>query len=592
MKIEIKDIIYINKRSNWLMLLTLFFVLFSSCNNDNVPRGGSESDKTATVRLTFTALSQQTTRALSSNESTVNDITVLIFNSNGDVIGSNYQTFTTSPYSMTVTTRFANNCTIYAIANTGSSSYFSGVSTLTAFKAKYTTLTTAANLGAGSSVIMFGKSTGTVNITTAIQNIGSIPLTRLCTKLNFTITPASGITITGYRLYNVPISSYISDDNLTDANDSIHYNPKGTYLNFDSVATGAGAGIAISNTYYMYENRVGRKNTISATARNSANAPKYATYLQVYAKTSVWHSVYRIYLGGLNGFNYANYTIPRNYNYTYNITINWMGQLDVRVTSTVDVAPQIGGYYYSDGTWGTSANPTGASVIGIIFSTTTSTADQAKGWTHGYAMAVTNAQSAGNVTWSTNSTTEFGSQISTIALMESDLDGYSHCQTIKNKAGSSLSTNYPAFYYGLNYGTSSIGGTTYAAPSSSSGWYLPSEGQWYLVLKNLGGITWAIENITTTSDGGNSGTWNNQVNSTYPSVIASENINNYLNKVTGSDKVICTLGVVDSWFWSSSESTSARACDVSFDLKGILYLDNPSKSILDTRCKIRSAIAF
>ena len=52
----------------------------------------------------------------------------------------------------------------------------------------------------------------------------------------------------------------------------------------------------------------------------------------------------------------------------------------------------VGDYYYSDGTWGSyDANKT---VIGIIFSNTTSSADKSHGWTHGYAMALQNAGSA------------------------------------------------------------------------------------------------------------------------------------------------------------------------------------------------------
>jgi hypothetical protein len=555
------------------MLLTLFFVLFSSCNNDNVPSGGSDSDKTTTVRLTFTASSQQTTRALSSNESTVNDITVLIFNSNGDVIGSNYQTFTTSPYSMTVTTRFANNCTIYAIANTGSSSYFSGVSTLTAFKAKYTTLATAADLGAGNSVIMFGKSTGTVNITTAIQSIGSIPLTRLCTKLNFTITPASGITITGYQLCHVPMNSYISDVN------SPSYNPGGgNWGNFTAITGLTAASTTVNVSYYMYENLVGTKvGATSLATRISSNAPTDATYLLVYAKTSGWSSVYRIYLGGTGSTDYTNYSIPRNYNYSYTININGSGWTDTRVTYTTN-APADAVYYYSDGTWG-SYNPT-KTAIGVVFSTTTGSTDQAKGWTHGYAMALTNATSG--IAWASStyqSTQDFTTEINTVALEESDMDGYSHCQTIKSKSVYSQTT-YPPFYYALNYGTASIGGTKYAAPSSTSGWYLPSEGQWYTIIKKLGGIARAVDVNNTTW-----GYWNNNAAFTVATAI-----NTYLSPVDG-ETIACNSSI-GQWFWSSSEGSASNACGMGFGSDGILDLGYNPKSNTSDITRVRAVFAF
>jgi len=581
MKIEIKDIIYINTGSSWLVLLTLFFVLFSSCNNDNVPRGGSDSDKTATVRLTFTASSQQTTRALSSNESTVNDITVLIFNSNGDVIGSNYQTFTTSPYSMTVTTRFANNCTIYAIANTGSSSYFSGVSTLTAFKAKYTTLTTASDLGAGSSVIMFGKSTGTVNITTAIQSIGSIPLTRLCTRLDFTIAPASGITITGYQLCHVPMNSYISDVN------SQSYNPGGgNWGNFTAITGLTAASTTVNVSYYMYENLVGTKvGATSLATRISSNAPTDATYLLVYAKTSGWSSVYCIYLGGTGSTDYTNYSIPRNYNYSYTININGSGWTDTRVTYTTN-APADAVYYYSDGTWG-SYNPT-KTAIGVVFSTTTSSTDQAKGWTHGYVMALTNAQSTGGITWAPSayqSTSEFGASnyVNTVALEESDMDGYSHCQTIKSKAGSSLSSSYYSpFYYALNYGTASVGGTQYAAPSGTSGWYLPSIGQWYTIMKKLGGVTTAVDNNDPAR-----GYWTATGNASFTAAAA---INTYLNPVNGG--IIDCSSSAQRWFWTSSEFMASAACAAFFNTGGELGMDGTGKASTDATNRVRAVLAF
>jgi hypothetical protein len=271
---------------------------------------------------------------------------------------------------------------------------------------------------------------------------------------------------------------------------------------------------------------------------------------------------------------------------------SWTG-----VTYTNSFTPKkayIGNYYYNDGSWGSVVAPTdGRTTIGIVFSTTTSTTDKAKGWTHGYAMAVTNAQNTGGVMWSPNNVTELGGSFTnTVALMTTNLDGYTESQTIKTKAGSNpnLLTNYPAFYYALNYGTSGIGGTSYAAPigTNNSGWYLPSIGQWYLIVKNLGGIT------TAPTDGGIYGYWTNP-----SSFNAASAINVFLNNVTSSNQIDCVSST--RVFWCSSEWSSSHACSLNFygndaaDMIGNLLLDYDSskgKQENGSGTRVRSVIAF
>jgi hypothetical protein len=233
-----------------------------------------------------------------------------------------------------------------------------------------------------------------------------------------------------------------------------------------------------------------------------------------------------------------------------------------------------GNYYYNDGSWGTSATPTdGRTAIGVVFSNQTSTADKAYGWTHGYAMALANAASA--VAWSTNtSTQEFTTEINTVVLMESDMDGYSHTQTIKNKSGYS-STTYPPFYYALNYQS------TVAAPTgtNNSGWYLPSIGQWYTIIKNLGGITRAVDVNNTTW-----GYWSSV------SITAATAINAYLS-AAGGETIDCNSST-NRWFWSSSEWSASIACNMYFASVGDLRLRYANKSFTDTDLRVRAVLAF
>jgi hypothetical protein len=219
-----------------------------------------------------------------------------------------------------------------------------------------------------------------------------------------------------------------------------------------------------------------------------------------------------------------------------------------------------------------------------VFSNAISATDSVKGWTHGYAMALTNAQNTGSVLWSTNTTTEFGGIFTnTMALMEINMDGYTESQTIKTKAGSNLQSTYPAFYYALNYGIASIGGTKYAAPSGTSGWYLPSIGQWYLIVKNLGGMTVAP------TDASGFGYWSNPAAFNAATAINT----NYLSKVTSADLIDVTSSSPNyRYFWCSSEWSSSVACNIHFDGNGILYLGYINKTGTSSDYRVRSVIAL
>ncbi len=491
-------------------IMVLFTLLLMSCDADSIKLNTSG---TVTLHVSFSAKDGKTTRALGSdNEDKVNDITVLVFNSSGEMIGSGYKTFSGSTYMMDITTHMDNGCTVYAIANTHSSIYFNGINTIDELNAMNVTQTSAASLGANSSdAIMLGKQTG-VNITTSGNNLKQIAMAHLCSKLNFTIVPASGITITGYQLCSVPLGSYV-----TDSHSAVTTSPGG-YGNFDQVTLNSSTTIA-SSTYYVYENLTGsNESSTTEASRTSANAPSNATYMLVYAKGATWHATYYIYLGeatSSGATDFTNYNIYRNRNYSYTINIYGMGQSDSRVSWF----PEIGEYYYSDGTFGTSASPSGKTVIGVIFSNSTSTTDKSHGWTHGYAMAVKDAMKA--VVWGPNDVDTplpNGSGLS-------DMDGYTNTQIIKNNYAISTS-NYPAFYYALNYGVT--------APNNSSGWYLPSCGQWYQFAIALGGRS------------SSQTTWTGQA------IATANSINNYLNNISGSEPFYYDTSA-NYWFWSSTE---------------------------------------
>jgi hypothetical protein len=253
-----------------------------------------------------------------------------------------------------------------------------------------------------------------------------------------------------------------------------------------------------------------------------------------------------------------------------------------------------GNFYYNDGSWGTNANPTGRTVIGVVFSNQTSTADKAHGWTHGYAMALKNAAAySSGVTWSTSppSTSEF-SDYSDWASMVADKDGYTKTNTIKTKYSSTLSSNYPAFYYALGYGTSQIPSTTtYAAPAGSvtSGWYLPSIGQWYDICVNLGGMVTAP---STTGTG--YGQWyNGSSGSAGYAYKCAAAINAYLSILSSNGYSVDLFSTIISGnteiYWSSSEYTNSNAYYGVFRSNGGMGLGSDFKTYT---YGVRPVVAF
>lgn len=135
-----------------------------------------------------------------------------------------------------------------------------------------------------------------------------------------------------------------------------------------------------------------------------------------------------------------------------------------------DFIPQVGDYYYADGTWSpTYTSGTSPACIGIVFKLGAGTGDNASKYgnklpdgIHGYVVALKDANEGEKLAWSTEKT------ITGVSTSQTNFDGYSNTQIIKNISG--YETKYPAF-------KSCINNNGTVAPSSSSGWYMPSLAQ-------------------------------------------------------------------------------------------------------------------
>ena len=531
------------------------------------------------VKLSFCISDGNQTRAITSiNENNVSDITVLVFDNTNSLIGSTYaSSVAAGTVDFPVTARSATGCTIYAIANTGSSSYFAGVNTIDKLNTMYTTIASADALESSGSTansngaLMIGKAPA--NITAGGVNKFSITLYHQCGKFSFTIKPASGVTITGYQLCNVPLSSYITDSHVPASASTVAGPPVGpsSYGNFTAVS-GLSQTTDLSKTYYVYENLCGsNSNATTEVLRNSSNVPvsasASASYLLVNAKSSSWTSTYKIYLGGVTNVatpatDLTNFNVYRNLNYQCNITLGASGgNGDARVTYTATIvsgrsnmymgdAP-IGNYLYSDGTNGTTFKS--GQTVGIIYSSELTQAQYNAGCRHGRVLALKDAYSS-TCQWSTSYTSPYPDQVA-----------HPYCQKF-NTCFQDVSSGYDASssaYAGLTtnpawkYCTTYSDGTTHSGSLVGKNWYLPSVGDWWDIMENL--CTWtAAEKTTITS----MRTSPNGIGTYLISGLSSSYYSTFDTKLSAGGAGSPLIHT--NYFWSASEYNGSLAVIVIF----------------------------
>jgi uncharacterized protein (TIGR02145 family) len=288
-------------------------------------------------------------------------------------------------------------------------------------------------------------------------------------------------------------------------------------------------------------------------------------------------------------FTNATITLTYNTRTAYTKTISGTWSAGNSYTYNLSKPVNIGDYYYSDGTWGTIVehNNSTAAPIGVIFCNSTSNIDKGHNWTHGYAMALQNAGSAtATYQWYTSdSGNPTGTYITGADNIMSDKDGYTH-------SGYLQALGYAAGIAAKVYTAKDKSGKTIAAPSNTSGWYLPSIGQWYDICGSLGGMVAASSKVYTSSDryyvrwysgDTNVDTYN------YSSSCAS-NLNVYLNILKDKGYNLDPFSNNDEYFWSSSEYNDSLPLAVYFRSYGNIALgtDNDKMCL----CRVRPVIAF
>ncbi len=446
--------------SIWLALcriIPLFLVaanLLVSCTN-NESTTELFGDKDAVIRFQITADIPKDATTRSVDEDQINDLHVLVYNSDGELTGKSYATFSGTTYAISVLARSGTGCKIYAIANTASSTLFDGAvaGSETKLKAMITNLATWSTLNNTSGMVylpMSGSTTADIAAgSTSLQ--GGITVKRLAAKvtLNVGIVAGSGVSISGYRIYGVPARSYyvahpLSTEDQTIDSQSIRAEDaslpanSGDWINSGFVSLSNVT--SFSTSFYMYENRAGVNTQITAQNQKvNSNVPDSAAYVMIYGKATGYRSLsWRIYLGANNT---SNFNIKRNNQYTCTITLK-PNDSDTRITYKKSGTVWAGSNIYWDGTK-------------LTFDTETSYANNTKqgvsfrwGSLVGVSLSstyVTYTPTYNSTTPSNSSWTQGSTSYSSITHFTDNLANGSQTNIFLNDAAQNTDANYTAY---------------------------------------------------------------------------------------------------------------------------------------------------
>lgn len=322
-------------------------------------------------------------------------------------------------------------------------------------------------------------------------------------------------------------------------------------------------------TFYTMPNKAGRDNTDAAEYANRTRLVIKGTYSENAGQAAAQShtAYYAINLGTT-----TDHSVEANYHYIVTAVIKGDGATTVdgaipdieNLTTTVSVADwtdkytnvtinnsgynygsgirydgiTVGSIIYADGHWSPTYTDECAEAYGdpiaIVFSTTTSSTDQAAGWVNGYAMSLknldcytynggTDAIHPANLkkNWCAPAyvnTQVTSSLVTSLANLKADMDGLTHCKDVVNYCETN-SANIADFY--AVDAAMNVMKQQQMAPSVSSGWYLPSIGQIYTWLRSFDGSRYTgSENWTASTN-----QWSIQ---NYASLTANE-LNTYMS---------------------------------------------------------------
>lgn len=310
-------------------LLLLVLLLLSACSPST--QEGGDGMVNLTVKAE-TSSSNEASATLPDKEKNIYDLTVYIFNDQGNTIGYASKTFSNGvASSVTVPTRQASGCTLVTIANAikqnGGTSPFVGVSTLADLRKQCHTFSGVSDIMNEDCLLMMGQKT---NVTTSTAK-SSISLQRLASRLDFTITVKADITgfpivVDSYQLCHAPRSAFYAPADMS----AITLPQGAAYVDYTPQNT-----IANPYTAYVYA--------------NPATTAQDATYLLIKAHSQasntdtrkIWQSEFKVYLNGITG--QADYKLLPNYHYSVNITVTGSSQAHHGMIASYKAYPYMAG---------------------------------------------------------------------------------------------------------------------------------------------------------------------------------------------------------------------------------------------------------
>ena len=288
------------------------------------------------------------------------------------------------------------------------------------------------------------------------------------------------------------------------------------------------------------------------------------------------------------------------------------------LANAISGTPAVGSYLYADGFCSATASSAlrtshGGRIVGVIFSLTTSNADQALGYTHGYAVALQDASTG--ATWSSQTSLEDPNVVdlsfpyqNTMAQAELIIRGDLNGRMNTANATYVGSANTEAFYAAKNYSVDVSG-------FANSGWFLPSIGQLWSMCDELGLMDESLIGNSTYSNWGSEnrtyGVWygsytadkvRTKLNSyltaagnageTYSYFSGGANYGSTNTAGSGTD-ITGNTGFASAqsvYYWSSSEWSASYAFGLSFGSGGGLHFERGNAK--SNSFRVRPVLAF
>lgn len=467
--------------------------------------------------------------------------------------------------------------------------------TLGTFESELVTGSTSGNLSATNGLIMV-SSKESIEIKESNGAAKEIKMTRLAARFDFINTQPDFVTITNVKFVNEPVQSVLIPQE-TETSD--------TYLSSNESAKNWTETVEESNTMtvYTYENlnsntgenmnytAIDIAYSIDLDGKGDQNEAVNKT-LRIDLKEQnvplavLRNHLYRIYLNCVTGIyavsvedwtNSTTVTIP-NASLAITYTETDLGKIGDYVYSSNDGKLEFsdGGLrkMYLDGSLEWIWDQTGAerpspdaskgTCIGVVISNDVSEKDRAAGFTHGYVMsAKASTESYAFKTKEDGGTVADDNveitRISKVVDAFADMDGYTHCETIKGQG------THPAL--AACQDGSVVPQTPKNGDLTPSEWYLPSVGQVYQMIKNFGGTFSNYNNTTTYINEKNYALLGN-------SADMAPKINKMIEKIDGYTQFLGYTGSITCMLSSTPVAKTGYITSIHFNHGGTLFGSN------------------